>query len=450
MSNKVKTRLMIAGAALCAALFLFSGAMLCREYLDQKQSAEAFDEVAGLVKEDVELPTLELADDPAQEPEELTAFDKYADVYAQNSDLVGWISIPGTRIDYPVMQTKDNPNFYLKHAFDKSYSSYGVPYMQENCDIGISDNLVLYGHHMNNGSIFSDLCKYESEDFYQEHKTIRFDTLDSFGEYEVIAAFKTVAYSEEGFKQILWSKRCKDKSLVGTVKETIMQVSSSKKWLSKPALDEQGAPVLQKNGKPVLRKSYSVLQDDFFQAMRNAGYTDVERGERGSSEEHLTVTQFKVEREQERLEQLTAQTQQKEQQAASLEKKIEKIQKQQIAVQEVEQIEPHAVPFSSKVMLDRPEYENLAAAAKKFYVQERKESKLQKALNAAIKMINALKAELAEYKSVRGQLRTLDLEKENDNLRNKLRSYETVISRNNLWSYFARYREKGPSQENFR
>ena len=108
MSDKVKSRLMIAGAAFCAALFLFSGAMLAREYLDQKQSAEAFDEVAGLVKEDVELPALELADDPAQEPEELTAFEKYADVYAKNSDLVGWISIPGTRIDYPVMQTKDN------------------------------------------------------------------------------------------------------------------------------------------------------------------------------------------------------------------------------------------------------------------------------------------------------------------------------------------------------
>ena len=200
MSDKAKSRLMIAGAALCAALFLFSGAMLAREYLDQKQSAEAFAEVADLVKEDVEPPTLELADDPAPKPEELTAFEKYADVYAQNSDLVGWISIPGTRIDYPVMQTKDTPNFYLKHAFDKSYSSYGVPYMQENCDVGISDNLVLYGHHMNNGSMFSDLCKYESEDFYREHKTIRFDTLDSFGEYEVIAAFKTVAYSESGFK----------------------------------------------------------------------------------------------------------------------------------------------------------------------------------------------------------------------------------------------------------
>ena len=170
--------------------------------------------------------------------------------------------------------------------------------------------------------------------------------------------------------------------------------------------------------------------------MRNAGYTDVERGKRGSSEEYLTVTRFKVEREQERLEQLTAQTQQKEQQAVSLGKKIEKIQKQQIAVQEVEQIEPHAVPFSSKVMLDRPEYENLAAAAKKFYVQERKESKLQKALNAAIKMINVLKAELAENKSVLGQLRTAELEQENRELRGKLCKYEDVISWNNLWSYF--------------
>lgn len=172
-------------------------------------------------------------------------------------------------------------------------------------------------------------------------------------------------------------------------------------------------------------------------------YSDVERGEQGSSEEHLTVTQFKVEREQERLEQLTAQTQQKEQQAASLEKKIENIQKQQIAVQKVEQIEPHAVPFSSKVMLERSEYENLAATAKKFYVQERKESKLQKALEAAMKVISELKAkvaaltaELAEYKSVRGQLNAAGLEQQNELLRNKLHRYETVIERNGLWNLF--------------
>ena len=130
-------------------------------------------------------------------------------------------------------------------------------------------------------------------------------------------------------KEIRWTKRCKDKSLVGKVKETIMQVSMSKKWASKPILDETtGEPLRTAKGKPVLRKSYSVLQDDFFEHMRSAGYDDVERGERGSSEEHLTVTQFKTEREQERLAQLQevsalaqVEADKKNKEAASAEKK---------------------------------------------------------------------------------------------------------------------------------
>ena len=105
-------------------------------------------------------------------------------------------------------------------------------------------------------------------------------------------------------KEILWSKRCKDPALRGTVKDVIMQVSRSKKWLSNPATDELGASILQKNGKPVLKKSYSVLQDDYYEHMVAAGYTDIERGEAGSTEEHLTVTQFKVEQEQQRLAQI--------------------------------------------------------------------------------------------------------------------------------------------------
>ena len=136
-------------------------------------------------------------------------------------------------------------------------------------------------------------------------------------------------------KQILWSKRCKDKSLVGTVKETIMQVSSSKKWQSKPSLDENGNPILTSKGKPVLKKSYSILQDDFFNAMRAAGYTDVQRGERGNTEEHLTVTQFKVQAEQERLETVTGLVAQAEQNlentkaaAEKQKKKLEVLQKE--------------------------------------------------------------------------------------------------------------------------
>lgn len=192
----MKSKHLMIGAAACAALFLFSGVMLCRQYADQKQSAEAFEKIAALV---------EAGTPPADEPQdakspEQTAFKKYAAVYEQNSDFVGWISIEGTNIDYPVMQTIGKPNYYLKRNFEKQYSDYGVPYVQENCDLEFSDNCVLYGHHMNNGTMFSDLCKYADEDFYREHKTICFDTLSGFGEYEVIAAFKTAAYSQQGFK----------------------------------------------------------------------------------------------------------------------------------------------------------------------------------------------------------------------------------------------------------
>ena len=247
-------------------------------------------------------------------------------------------------------------------------------------------------------------------------------------------------------KQILWTKRCKDKSLVGKVKETIMQVSMSKKWASKPILNETtGEPLRTEKGKPILKKSYSVLQDDFFRYMQEAGYTDVERGERGSSEEHLTVTQFKVQKEQERLATLTEQTQQKEQQAASLEKKLEKVQRQQVEAKKVEQIEARPVPFSSKVILERSEYEALSVAAKKYCTQEHKAIGFKKALDAANKLIGELKtkvtalnAELQGYKSVRRQLNTAGLEQENTALKKKLQSYEAEIERNKLWHLFER------------
>ena len=258
-------------------------------------------------------------------------------------------------------------------------------------------------------------------------------------------------------KQILWSKRCKDKSLVGTVKETIQQVSMSKKWASKPALDKSGKPILSANGKPVLKKSYSVLQDDFFQHMRDAGYDDVERGERGSSEEHLTVTQFKVQQEQARLAELTEQNRQQEQQAATLGKQIEKIQNQQIDVAAIEKIEAKPVPLSSKVKLERSEYESLAVAAKKYVASEKKESKLQKALDAANKLIAKLKAEIdslkqeiSNYKSVHSKLRAAELERESTELRGKVRSYEDVIQRNNLWHFFRPHREKTVMRDNIR
>jgi hypothetical protein len=134
-------------------------------------------------------------------------------------------------------------------------------------------------------------------------------------------------------KQVLWSKRCKDEAHRGTVKETIMQVSRSKKWESRPVLNEVGNPLLNRKGKKILRPSYSVLQDDFFNHMRDAGYTDVERGERGSTEEHLTVTQFKVQAEQQRLEAVVAQADQAVQTLADTQSAVEKQEKKLKALQ---------------------------------------------------------------------------------------------------------------------
>ena len=205
--RKFNTRkiLLIVGAVLFTALFVFSGFMALRQYRDTKQSAEAFNAVADLVKP-VPLPQpvdegSEEDDLPSAEPApKLTSYDKYADVYNANTDFIGWLSIEGTNINYPVMQTPNNPDFYLKHSFDKGYSEYGVPYMQENCRLGLSDNCIIYGHHMQDGSMFANLCKFESEDFYKEHKTFHFDTLGAYGEYEIICVFKTSVYSADGFK----------------------------------------------------------------------------------------------------------------------------------------------------------------------------------------------------------------------------------------------------------
>ena len=120
--------------------------------------------------------------------------------------------------------------------------------------------------------------------------------------------------------------------------------------------------------------------------------------------------------------------------------------------------------LSSKVTLERSEYESLSTAAKKYVAQEKKEHKLQKALDAANKIIAELKntiadltrklaaatKELAEYKSVRNKLNATNVEQENERLRSRLRTYEDVISRNNLWSYFSRHRGKTPTKDEAR
>ena len=135
--------------------------------------------------------------EPIQYTETKFILPEYTELFTQNSDMVGWITIEDTKINYPVMQSKNEPNFYLKHGFDKAFTDYGCPYVQENCDVQEpSDNLIIYGHHMNDGSMFAGLMKFTDKEFWEQHKRISFNTLTDVQEYEVIAVFKTFVYSD--------------------------------------------------------------------------------------------------------------------------------------------------------------------------------------------------------------------------------------------------------------
>lgn len=118
-------------------------------------------------------------------------------LYLENADMVGWIQIEGTSIDYPVMQTPADPNYYLKHDFEKHYTDYGCPFMQADCDeLCPSDNLIIYGHNMKDGSMFADLAKYRSKDFWQTHKTVWFDTELGSSAYEIFAVIHTTVQAD--------------------------------------------------------------------------------------------------------------------------------------------------------------------------------------------------------------------------------------------------------------
>ena len=140
-------------------------------------------------------------------------------------------------------------------------------------------------------------------------------------------------------KQIRWSKRCKDPALRGTVRETIMQVSHSKKWPMVPMTDEQGQPVLKKNGKLRLVSSYSLLQTKFFEHMRQVGFTDFERGVQGSDAEHLNVLEYKVQKDRQTVAELSDQKKQLQGQRKKLISQVKNISG---AIRDVADIEQRA------------------------------------------------------------------------------------------------------------
>lgn len=193
MNKKYKVILMLLIVILTVSSYFF-----IKEIAENKKENDIYDDLQEIVQN-------QETEDKANESsmKERTNENNYnlENIAKINSDVIGWIKVDGTNIDYPVMQNK---NFYLHKNIYKNYSSHGTPYLAEYCDLKTSDNLIIYGHHMNDNSMFSGLVNYKNYQFYKNHKYIKFYTLID-GQtveniYEIIVTFKTIAYSDNGFK----------------------------------------------------------------------------------------------------------------------------------------------------------------------------------------------------------------------------------------------------------
>ncbi len=130
---------------------------------------------------------------PPTEPREILP--RLQEQYEKNPDLAGWLTVPGTRIDYPVMYSPDEPERYLHANFEVSYSFAGLPFLDAACDPE-RGNRIIYAHNMLDGSMFRTLLKYQQKDFWQRNPVISFSTLYEEQEYEVVAAFYDKVYKK--------------------------------------------------------------------------------------------------------------------------------------------------------------------------------------------------------------------------------------------------------------
>lgn len=179
----------------CAVLLLLSLVQITCIVKDSIQENAEFEELAQNVNNGEEQ-TAERADStalsvPSSDADQAAEIlRQYQALHEENPDFAGWIQIQGTKLDYPVMYTPDAPEYYLHRAFDRSDSASGTPFIGQGCSPDPqSDNLILYGHNMRNKTMFATLLAYRDEAFWRDHPSIRFDTLNKTGEYEVLAAF---------------------------------------------------------------------------------------------------------------------------------------------------------------------------------------------------------------------------------------------------------------------
>ncbi len=199
----------------CAAVFLGSAGYIAYYFINSHIQAKNYNALSDMVDSNTVTPrpaigendTVVDAPPPAlvevTDPETgklLKVLPEFKDLYVQNNDMVGWLKIPGTDISYPVMQTPEDRDYYLKHNFDKEYSAHGCLYAREECDINTpSDNITIYGHRMRDGSMFARLDKYMEKSFWEENPYIYFDTLTELHTYKIMAVFLTTATVDQGF-----------------------------------------------------------------------------------------------------------------------------------------------------------------------------------------------------------------------------------------------------------
>lgn len=141
------------------------------------------------------LPSMDTSTQTSVEASASAILEQYCELSRQNADLIGWIKIDGTKIDYPVMYTGDD--FYLRHGFDKADSKSGLPFIDKRCAVKpFGTNTIIYAHNMKNGTMFSGLLNYKSWNYYVEHPIIHFDTLYEAQEYKIVAAFESEVYQK--------------------------------------------------------------------------------------------------------------------------------------------------------------------------------------------------------------------------------------------------------------
>lgn len=195
---------------LFSATFLFSAFMLVSYYMESNKQQATFDELAEMVRlatpttpdgAPVAQPEPEGQLGQSQSIEASQPLPQYVEVAKLNAHMAGWITIDGTRINYPVMQTPDSPDYYLKRDFYKNYSGHGCIYAREQCDLNApSDNITIYGHNMKDGSMFADLLNYQRKSYWEKHPYVTFDTLTQHHTYEIFAVFTTTASKGKGFQ----------------------------------------------------------------------------------------------------------------------------------------------------------------------------------------------------------------------------------------------------------